>query len=135
MYVSALQDTLAPGTSALCSFLQAVMIEHVVVYQGNSEKEVDRFDPGVFEATLWREVVIDSARGRLLRSDGVRLTRDSTKLAQGVYRFYAAEAGEARAKPAQVWAVSCDLQLLDGQGELADLRRLEQAPAVSISMP
>ena len=89
--------------------MQAVMTEHVVVYQGDSEKEVDRFDPGISEATLWQEVVIDSARGRLLRSDGVRLTRDSTKLAQGVYRFHAAEAGEARAKPAQVLAchVTC----------------------------
>ena len=63
------------------------MTEHVVVYRGNSEKEVDRFDPGIFEATLWREVVIHSARGRLLRSDGVRLTRDSTKLAQGCTAF------------------------------------------------
>ena len=117
------------------SLMQAVMTEHIVVHQGPSEKEVVRFEPGIFEATLWREVVIDSARGRLLRSDGVWLTRDSTKLAQGVYRFYAAEAGEARAKPAQVWGVSCDLQLIDGQGELADLRRLEQAPAVSTSMP
>ena len=66
----------------------------IVVYKGDTDDEVGRFDPGTFEAPLWQMVVVDGTRGQLLRGDGGQLTPDSKQPAQGHYRFHAVEAGE-----------------------------------------
>ena len=71
------------------------MASAVVVYNADSQGELGRFDPGTPEADLWQELVTPSAKGRLLRSSGVRVTQGSTAVAQGIYYFHAVEAAGA----------------------------------------
>lgn len=61
----------------------------VTVYKGNTQTELGRFDPGTMEADLWQELMTPNAKGRLLRSNGVRVTQGSTAVAQGSYHFHA----------------------------------------------
>ena len=69
---------------------EAAMYESgVTVYKGDSKKELGRFYPGTTEAALWQELVTPYAKGRLLRSDGVRVTQGSTGVAHGIYHFHA----------------------------------------------
>ena len=95
-------------------FTQAGMA--AVVYKDDTDDEVGRLDPGTFEATLWQMVVINGTRGKLLRSDGVRLTPDSKQLAQGHYRFHAVEAGELLLKASMHRSGLCDMHQLNGLG-------------------
>ena len=68
----------------------------VTVYKGDTKKELGRFDPGTTEAALWQELVTPYAKGRLLRSDGVRVTQGSTAVAQGIYHFHADKAASGQ---------------------------------------
>ena len=68
------------------------MTSTVTVYQADTQAELGRFDPGTREADLWQELVTPSAKGRLLRSNGVWVTQGSTTVAQGNYYLHAVEA-------------------------------------------
>ena len=97
------------GNSAAASlqsaiwWLQAAMYEQaamygstVTVYKGDTQKELGRFDAGITEAALWQELVTPSAKGRLLRSDGIWVTQGSTAVAQGNYQFHADKAASGQ---------------------------------------
>ena len=47
------------------------MADAIQVYKADTQVELGRFDPGTLEADLWQELVTPSAKGRLLRSNGV----------------------------------------------------------------
>ena len=75
------------------------MADAVTVYKADTQVELGRFDPGTMEADLWQELVTPNAKGRLLRSSGVRVTQGSTAVAQGNYYLHAVEAAVARPAP------------------------------------
>ena len=72
------------------------MASTVMVFNADTQVELGRFDPDTTEADLWQELVTPSAKGRLLRSNGVRVTQGSTAIAQGIYYFHAVEAAWGR---------------------------------------
>ena len=72
------------------------MADAIWVYKADTQVELGRFDTGTMEADLWQELVTPNAKGRLLRSSGVRVTQGSTAVAQGNYYLHAVEAAVAR---------------------------------------
>ena len=75
--MAALSAGRSPCVSS-CHGLQAALTKPIVVYQGDTDEVLTKFEPGTREADMWQHLVTPSIRGRLEDSNGICVIQSTT---------------------------------------------------------